>query len=69
MLSRTVVGVVPLFGDILVDLVRGHRISARLLQRGVDRTLYVEGSRRAAEADPAMRAQIASARRVVFLEG
>ncbi len=68
MLSRTVVGVVPLFGDILVDLVRGHRISAKLLQRGVDRTLYVEGSRALAEADPLMREQIAAARRVVFLE-
>ena len=69
MLSRTMVGVVPLFGDILVDLVRGHRISAKLLQRGVDRTLYVEGSRALAEADPVRREQIAAARRVVFLEG
>ncbi len=68
MLSRTVVGVVPIFGDILVDLVRGHRISAKLLQRGVDRTLYVEGSRAQAQADPRLREQIAAARRVVFLD-
>ena len=68
MLSRTMVGVVPIFGDILVDLVRGHRISAKLLQRGVDRTLYVEGSRAQAQADPRLREQIAAARRVVFLD-
>lgn len=67
MLSRTVVGLAPIVGDILVDLVRGHRIAAKILQRGVDRTLYVEVSRARAQSDPELRARMAGARRVVFL--
>ena len=68
LLGRTAVGVVPIAGDILVDLLRGHRYAAKVLQRGVDRTLYVEGSNASARSDPRLAAEIASARRVVFLD-
>ena len=64
---RTLVGEVPILGDVVVDLVRGHRYSARLLQRGIERTLYVEGRAAQAQGDPALRARMAAAKRVVFL--
>ena len=68
LLGRTAVGVVPIAGDILVDLLRGHRYAAKVLQRGVERTLYVEGSRAAARSNPRLAAEMAAAKRVVFLD-
>ena len=71
MLARTAVGEVPILGDVVVDLVRGHRYAARLLQAEVERTLFIEASAPVAALDPALSAQVAAARRtgrrVVFL--
>ena len=72
MLGRTAVGEIPLLGDVAVDLFRGHRYAARLLQAGVDGTLYVEGSPSLLALDPKLAEEVEAARRrgrrVVFLD-
>jgi hypothetical protein len=54
-----------------VDLFRGHKMSADLLIKAIDKTHYVAASREAAKADPGLSAGIDAARRdgmrVVYL--
>lgn len=70
-LVRSGVGEVPLAGQVVVDLFRGHKWAADLLVRAIDQTLYVE-----APNDPAHPEFIETAdavrsgrerRRIVFL--
>jgi hypothetical protein len=76
---RSVIGAaaIPLLGPLypisgaVVDLFRGHKMSADLLCKTIDRTLYVEGARRDLQAEPALAEDVAQARvegdRIVFL--
>ncbi len=76
---RSVIGgaAIPFLGPIYaaagaaVDLFRGHKMSADLLIKAIDKTHYVAGSREAAKADPVLSAGIDAARRdglrVVYL--
>jgi hypothetical protein len=70
-LVRSGVGEVPLGGQIVVDLFRGHKWAADILARSIDQTLYVEAPKdpsrpEYAEADAAVRSG-REKRRVVFL--
>jgi hypothetical protein len=76
---RTAIGAaaIPILGPLYpaagaaVDLFRGHKMSAELLVKTIDSTLYVEGGRRDLQSDPVLAADVAQARaegdRVVFL--
>lgn len=70
-LARSGVGEVPLAGQIVVDLFRGHKWAADLLTRSIDQTLYIEGPKERdrpeyAEAVRAIR-EGREKRRIVFL--
>ena len=68
---RSIVGgaAIPFLGPIYaaagaaVDLFRGHKMSADLLIKAIDRTFYVEISSDSAKSDPTLSAEIDQARR------
>ena len=68
---RSIVGgaAIPFLGPIYaaagaaVDLFRGHKMSADLLIKAIDRTFYVEKSSGSAKSDPTLSAEIDQARR------
>ncbi len=76
---RSLIGAaaIPLLGPLypisgaVVDLFRGHKMSADLLSKTIDGTLYVEGTRRDLQTDPGLAEEVALARaegdRIVFL--
>ena len=76
---RSVIGAaaIPLLGPLyavsgaVVDLFRGHKMSADLLTKAIDGTLYVDGVRRDLQSDPGLAEEVAAAQaeggRVVFL--
>ncbi len=76
---RTLIGAaaIPLLGPLypisgaVVDLFRGHKMSADLLSKTIDGTLYVEGTRHDLQTDPGLAEEVALARaegdRIVFL--
>ncbi len=77
---RSAVGLaaIPLLGPVypaagaVVDLFRGHKMSADLLVKTIDNTLYVEGARGDLKTDPALAEDVEQAKReglrIVFLE-
>jgi hypothetical protein len=68
--ARTTIGAaaIPLLGPLyplsgaVVDLFRGHKMSADLLIKAMDKTLYVEGHRNELQSNPALADQVATAR-------
>jgi len=76
---RSVIGAaaIPLLGPLypaagaVVDLFRGHKMSADLLVKAMDNTLYVQGRRSDLQGDPGLAEEVALARaegsRIVYL--
>ncbi|MGZ8370890.1 MAG: DUF4112 domain-containing protein, partial [Caulobacteraceae bacterium] len=68
----SLIGAVPVVGDLFDFFFRAHARSSRILQREIDQTHYIEGSRRAAERAKRIRddhhyARAMGKRRVVYL--